>query len=78
MKRKPEETIAEFIKTLSDKVPDSRENLNFIGRTYEQNVYADPDKTKSIEQTELERLNRAWRQSARKIIIHRARNFIRI
>ena len=78
MKRKPEETIAEFIKTLSDKVPDSKENLNFIGRTYEQNVYANPDKTQSIEQTELERLNRAWRQSARKLIIHRARNFIRI
>ena len=78
MKRKPEETVAEFINNLSNKVPDSRENLNFIGRTYEQNVYANADETQSIEQTELKQLNSAWRQSARTLIMHRIRNLIRI
>jgi hypothetical protein len=78
MKRKPEETVAEFVNNLSDKVPDSKENLNFIGRTYEQNVYAKTDETQSIEQTEIERLNSAWRQSARTLIMHRVRNMIRI
>jgi hypothetical protein len=78
MKRKPEETVAEFINNLSNKVPNSRENLNFIGRTYEQNVYANADETQSIEQTELKQLNSAWRQSARTLIMHRVRNLIRI
>ena len=78
MKRKPEETVAEFINKLSDKVPDSRENLNFIGRTYEQNVYANADTSQSIEQTEIKQLNSAWRQSARMLIMHRVRNLIRI
>jgi len=73
MKRKPEETVAEFINNLSDKVPASRENLNFIGRTYEQNVYANADTSQSIEQTEIKQLNSAWRQSARTLIIHRVR-----
>ena len=78
MKRKPEETVAEFINNLSDKVPDSRENLNFIGRTYEQNVYANADTSQSIEQAEIKQLNSAWRQSARMLIMHRVRNLIRI